>query len=242
MRGVTESRGQVITFLDDDDTWVPEKLERQLALWQAARVTKRHALVSCRVSVTNEDGKRLATLPIRLIAPQERYASYQFRRTSVAFGEGGMHTSTLMCDRELLDLEPWDLQLSRHQDWDWLLRVDERHDVAIRMCPDALVNVAVADARSISRSGDWPASLSWVERRSAQLTAREGGDFLLCHTATIAFRAGSRRGGLISAARALRSGRPGLTAWLVWGIHMISPQFVDHVSALHRRLSAQSTG
>src|SRR6476646_6344117 len=28
MQGVTESLGQFIAFLDDDDTWVPEKLER----------------------------------------------------------------------------------------------------------------------------------------------------------------------------------------------------------------------
>ena len=241
MRGVTESRGQVIAFLDDDDTWAPEKLERQLALYQAALATERHALVSCRVAVMNGDGKRsLTALPSRLLSPQERIASYLFRRTSVAFGEGGLHTSTLMCDRELLDLEPWDLHLSRHQDWDWILRVGERHDVAIRMCPDALVNVAVADAVSISRSGDWSASLRWLETRSAQLTARERGDFLLCHTATIAFRSGSRRGGFIAAARALRSGRPGLAAWLVWGIHMISPRLVDHASALHRRRSARS--
>ena len=230
MRGVAESRGQIIAFLDDDDTWAPEKLERQLAVWQAALATHRHALVSCRLAVTNGDGKKSKTLPSRVLSPQERIASYLFRRTSIAFGEGGLHTSTLMCDRELLDLEPWDLDLSRHQDWDWVLRVGERHDVAIRMCPDVLVNVGVADARSISRSNDWSASLSWLERRSGQLTARERGDFLLCHTATIAFRSGSRRGGFIAAARALRSGRPGPAAWLVWGIHMISPRLVDHAS------------
>ena len=241
MRGVTESRGQIIAFLDDDDTWAAEKLERQLAAWQAAIATQRHALVSCRVAVINGDGQRLTTLPARIFSPQERIASYLFRRTSISFGEGGLHTSTLMCDRELLELEPWDLHLSRHQDWDWVLRVDERHDVAIRMCPDVLVDVAVGDARSISRSGDWSASLSWLEKRSDQLTARERGDFLLCHTATIAFRSGSRRGGLIAAAQALRSGRPGLAAWVVWGIHMISPRLVDHASAmLHRLPSARS--
>lgn len=240
MRGVTESRGQFIAFLDDDDTWVPEKLERQLAALQPALATQRHVLVSCRVAVINGDGKRLTTLPSRVLSSQERIASYLFRRTSITFGEGALATPTLMCDRELLDLEPLDLQLSLHEDWDWLLRVGERHDVAIRMCPDVLVNVSVADERSISRLADWSASLRWLERRSAQLTARERGDFLLCHTATLAFRSGSRRGGLKAAAQALRSGRPGLAAWLVWGIHMISPRLVDHALALHRLLSARS--
>ena len=240
MRGVTESCGQFIAFLDDDDTWAPEKLERQLPELQAALATQRHALVSCRFAVINGDGKRLTTLPSRMLFPQERIASYLFRRTSISIGEGVLATPTLICDRELLDLEPLDLQLSLHEDWDWQLRVAERHDVAIRICPDVLVNVSAADARSLSRSADWSASLGWLEGRSARLTARERGDFLLCHTATIAFRSGSRRGGIIAAAHALRSGRPGLAAWLVWGIHMISPRLVDHASALHRLLSARS--
>lgn len=239
MRGVTESRGQFIAFLDDDDTWAPEKLERQLAELQDAVATQPHALVSCRFAVTNGDGKELTALPSRLPAPQERIASYLFRRTSISIGEGVLATPTLICDRELLDLVPLDPQLSLHEDWDWQLRVGERNDVAIRMCPDVLVNVAVTDG-SLSRSGDWPASLRWLEKRSALLTARERGDFLLCHTATIAFRSGSRRGGITAAAKALRSGRPGLAAWLVWGIHMISPRFVDHASALHKRLPARS--
>jgi glycosyltransferase involved in cell wall biosynthesis len=239
MRGVTESRGQFIAFLDDDDTWAPEKLERQLAELQAALTTQPHALVSCRFAVINGDGEGLTALPARIPSPQERIASYLFRRTSISIGEGVLATPTLMCDRELLDLEPLDLQLSLHEDWDWQIRVGERHDVAIRMCPDVLVNVAVTDG-SLSRSGDWSESLRWLEKRSALLTARERGDFLLCHTATIAFRSGSRRGGIIAAAKALRSGRPGLAAWLVWGIHMISPRFVDHASALHRRLPTRS--
>ena len=120
MRGVTESRGQFIAFLDDDDTWAPEKLERQLAELQAALATQPHALVSCRFAVINGEGKRLTALPSRLPSPQERIASYLFRRTSVSIGEGVLATPTLMCDRELLDLEPLDLQLSLHEDWDWL--------------------------------------------------------------------------------------------------------------------------
>lgn len=33
-RGVSEARGSVIAFLDDDDYWLPEKLERSLAYFQ----------------------------------------------------------------------------------------------------------------------------------------------------------------------------------------------------------------
>jgi glycosyltransferase involved in cell wall biosynthesis len=236
MRGAAEAKGDVIAFLDDDDVWAPEKLERQMTFWESASGTCNYTLASCRVAVIDANGTLQRTLPSRLMQAHQRVAEYLFRRTTVAYGEGLLHTSTLMCDRRLIEIEPWDLSLSRHQDWDWVLRVSTRQDVAFRMCPEVLVGVTVADTRSISMSGDWRASLNWLEQHRDRLSARERGDFLLSHTAPIAIRAGSRQGGLVAAWRGLTSGRPGFAAWLVWGLHMISPQFVDNVAILTRRL------
>ncbi len=242
MRGVAEAKGDLVAFLDDDDVWAPEKLERQLEVWRTRPEGQRYSLVSCRLVTLDQDGKQPRTLPARPLRAQEPVASYLFRRTSIAYGEGLLHTSTLMCDRELIEREPWDLGLTRHQDWDWVLRVGQRSDVVLSMCPEVLVGVAVADARSISMSTDWQASLTWLECRAGQLSARERGDFLLCHTATIAFRARSRRGGFVAAGRALRSGRPGLVAWLVWLLHLVSPQLLDRAAAILRRVTARRPG
>ncbi len=237
MRGISEAKGEIVAFLDDDDVWEPEKLERQLSVWCAAAQSRRHAVVSCRIALVDNQGNILKKLPSRVLGPEERVAGYLFRRTSIAYGEALLHTSTLMCDRALVELEPWDSGLIRHQDWDWVLRVGQRSDVALRMCPEVLVAVAPADTRSISMSGDWRASLAWLEKRADQLTPRERGDFLLCHTAIIAIRSGSRRGALIAAGQSLSSGRPGVVAWMVWGLHMVSPRFVDRASRLRSRLT-----
>ena len=236
MRGVAEAKGDVIAFLDDDDIWAPEKLERQMTFWEPASDTCSYTVASCRIAVIDANGMLQRTLPNCAMQAHQRVAEYLFRRTTVAYGEGLLHTSTLMCDRRLLEMEPWDLSLPRHQDWDWVLRVGARQDVAFRMCPEVLVGATVADARSISMSSDWRASLNWLEQQRDLLSARERGDFLLSHTAPIAIRAGSRLGGLVAARRALTSGRPGFAAWLVWGLHMISPRFVDNVAILTRRL------
>ena len=138
-----------------------------------------------------------------------------------------MHTSTLMCDRDLLAAEPWDYSLRLHEDWDWLLRVAARADVEILMAPDVLVGVATADRQSLSETSDWRPSLAWAKEREGLLTRRELGDFLLGNTATLALRVGDRRAALTIARYALVKGRPGVYAWLVWALHLPSPKLVD---------------
>ena len=236
MRGVAEAKGDIIAFLDDDDEWLPEKLERQLAAWPTGPELSAHTLVSCRLSILDHDGRQLRTLPSRLINAHERMPSYLFCRPSIAVSEGVLHPSTLMCDRALIDVEPWDMSLFLHEDWDWLLRIGRRSDVTIRMCPEVLVEITVADERSLSRSADWRQSLKWFVQQADQMTPRERGDFLMYHTAPLAFRSGSRRGGFIVARRALRHTRPSHTAWIIWGVHMLSPRLVDYVLTVRGRI------
>lgn len=237
MRGTAEAKGDIIAFLDDDDEWLPEKLERQLAIWPTGPEPSAHTLVSCRLSIAEHDGGIPRILPPRLISAQERMPSYLFCRPSIAVSEGALHTSTIMCDRALIDVEPWDMSLYLHEDWDWLLRIGRRSDVTILMCPEALVRIAAADERSLSRSVvDWRQSLEWLEQRADQLTPRERGDFLMYMTASIASRSGSRRGGFIAARQALRYTRPSHTAWIIWGIHMLSPRLVDFAITLQHKV------
>jgi glycosyltransferase involved in cell wall biosynthesis len=237
MQGAIEARGEVIAFLDDDDVWLPSKLERQLASLPNRLALESHFLVSCRIVVISKQGQMLRTLPTRIFDEREQIATYLFRRSTLAYGEGLLHPSTLMCDRALIRVEPWDSTVTRHEDWDWLLRVGKRTDVTINMCPDVLVEVAMA-GRSIS--GRWRMSLEWLQHRADLLSPRERGDFLLCYTATSAIRSRSRRGGVIAAWDALRCGRPGLKAWLVWSLHMLSPTMVDYGTRLKSRLSRSS--
>lgn len=56
-RGISEAKGKYIAFLDADDTWLPDKLEKQIAFMEETQ---------CPLSYTNydvvdEDGKHLGT-------------------------------------------------------------------------------------------------------------------------------------------------------------------------------------
>src|SRR5690606_38333668 len=52
--GARESRGDILAFLDADDTWLPEKLEAQMAFWEA---NPRYGLLYSDVYAMTEDGK-----------------------------------------------------------------------------------------------------------------------------------------------------------------------------------------
>jgi glycosyltransferase involved in cell wall biosynthesis len=226
MQALLKAKGDVIAFLDDDDEWFPQKLEQQLSMWPTVD-SKPHALLSCRYVLSEPDQKPQRIEPLRAFESGERVAAYLFRRSRIENGEGALHTSTLMCDRGLLIVEPWDSSLLLHEDWDWILRVGARSDVEIAMSPAVLARISTGDPRSLSKSGKLEQSLSWAERQAGLLTPRELGDFLLCHAAVVAIRSGNRRGALTVAHRALTQARPGFPAWLVWILHLFPLVFVE---------------
>jgi len=54
-------RGEYVAYLDQDDEWLPEKLDKQLAVF-AKYPNQKIGLVSCGANVINEEGKTLMTI------------------------------------------------------------------------------------------------------------------------------------------------------------------------------------
>jgi hypothetical protein len=220
MTGARASTADYVAFLDDDDRWLPEKLECQARLLHSVETP--HVVVSCRVALVDKGGAPTnIEWPRRLLRDGEKVSEYLFRRRQVRHGESLLHTSTLLCDRALLEQLPWRSDLVRHQDWDWMLDVD-RPDVTIRMHPQALVEVREHSA-SVSHAAGWQHSMAWGRSRKDSLTRRELGDFLLTHTAPVALLEG-HRAALTVGIHAVRCGRPGLPAWLFFVAQMCLPR------------------
>jgi glycosyltransferase involved in cell wall biosynthesis len=230
MRAVEAAQGDLIAFLDDDDEWLPTKLEHQLGVWALTVRENPHAIISSRVVTLDAGGKERRLMPRRLLGKAETVPSYLFRRRSLLYGEALLHTSTLLCDRYLFRAVPWDTTLKRHQDWDWVIRASSRDDVSFAMSPDVLVRVGAPDTNSVGMSVDWRASLRWLEDRAHTLNARERGDFLLVHTTSYAVRGGDRRAALYLARRAATSARPGMVAWIVWVLYWLPVGLADRLA------------
>lgn len=219
--GVNASRGRWIAFLDDDDEWLPEKLERQLEL--AARVDGQFPVVVCRlVSRTPTHDEVWPRRPPRSGEP---VSDYLFFRTGPFAGEGGIQTSTIMAPRELLAAVPFDETLIRHQDWDWILRAATVEGTTLAMVPAPLVvwhrdigRPRIADLRS------WRYTSEWGRARRELMTPRAYAAFHLIFVGDLVL--GPLHAPAIAAVvgQAFRHGRP--MGWLIFLGKILLPRRV----------------
>ena len=159
--GVRTAGGEWIAFLDDDDEWLPSKIERQLEAARASKAT--FPIVTTRLIARRADSEEV--WPRRQRRCGEDMGEYLLcREVSVRQGEGFIQTSTLLVPRELLILLPFTRGLPRHQDWDWLIRVAARPDVSVEWAWNPLTIYHIDEGRqSISRRKDEEPSIDWVK-------------------------------------------------------------------------------
>lgn len=187
-RGVCAARGEWIAFLDDDDEWMPEKIERQM---RVAEGMSGVPVISSRLLAESPSSEHIA--PRRLYQPGTPVSEALFCRSGFSEGAYMMQTSTLLTQRELLMQYPFRIGLKRHQDWDWLLRVSREWFVSFQVLPEALTIYRVEDARaSVGRAVDWEFSLAWAHQMRSCFTPRAYSFFLAteCLSRAVKSRAG----------------------------------------------------
>ncbi len=159
--GIKAATGTWIAFLDDDDEWLPLKLERQLEI--AHRSAYGSPIISSRFIAHTTNGDFI--WPTRLPTANASIPEYLFIRESLFLGEAFIVTPTILAKKALLEKIPFSQNLPRHEDLDWLVRASQELDVGIEFVsePMAIVNVMYSKKRqSLSNVNDWKYSLSWI--------------------------------------------------------------------------------
>jgi glycosyltransferase involved in cell wall biosynthesis len=229
--GADHATGEWIAFLDDDDEWLPNKLERQLSVASG----QPSALVTCL--------SRVVTPTATYIWPQVIYDNllpideYLFDRRSLFEGTGFIQTSSYLLSRRLFNQVRFEVE-SPHDDWGFLLRLCKQAGARIETVPEVLVVLYFEEQRPslTTRTSSWAASLRWLDTMQSIVTPRAYSGFCLGVVGSRAAGEGAYAAFPELLNRAFRNGSPRLRHVLPFLAYWAMPQ------RLHRQLRGMLRG
>ncbi len=175
-RGVDAAVGEWIAFLDDDDEWLPGKLEAQIAA--VGRSNARVILGTCKM-IARTPGRDYVW-PRRLPAANEQIGEYVLARRSLTRGEGYIQTSTFFVRRSLMLTQPFKSGQVKHQDTEWVLRLGRLPGAEVVFANDVLAIHNIEEPRAtVSNKSNWEYSLAWLRRDRHLFTPRALSGFAL---------------------------------------------------------------
>jgi glycosyltransferase involved in cell wall biosynthesis len=203
-RGVDAASGEWIAFLDDDDEWLPGKLQAQFDALNGS--TSPVSIGTCKM-IARTPGKDYVW-PRRMPARNEQIGEYLLARRSLTRGEGYIQTSTLFVRRALMQEQPFKSGQVKHQDTEWVLRIGRLPGAEVVFAEEVLaIHNIEEDRPSVSSKGNWRYSLEWLQRDRNLFTPRALTGFVLYQIACEASDQGAWRAFHLLLLEALRYGK-----------------------------------
>jgi glycosyltransferase involved in cell wall biosynthesis len=211
--GVDAARAPWTALLDDDDEWLPGKLEVQLELAKNAEVAR--PIVACRL--LNRTPRAEFPMPRRLPEPGEPLSEYFTVRRGLFHGDGFIQTSTIMAPTGLLREVPFAVGVPRMQELDWTLRALSRDGVGLVYAAEPLVIWHTDEDRPrISSDSPWERQLDWLRRSRPLFTPRAYAALTMSVVSSMAAPTHSPRVFTQLLREAHRHGRPGALDYLTF--------------------------
>jgi glycosyltransferase involved in cell wall biosynthesis len=225
--GVRVLESTNVAFLDDDDEWLPLKLERQLPLLDDHDVSYTRVYAG--------DPEQPSVWP-RDTPGTEDPSEYLFDRRRPWSGAGLFLASTIAARTELARAVQFDESSRQHDDWDWALRAVRAGRLGF--CDEVLAIWHIdPHRRRRSHEHDWRYSVEWGRSHRDLFTPRAYSGFLLVNVYTIALRAGDRGAATTLVREARAHGEPSASQWAIFaGLTVLSPDGVEHLRRLALKL------
>lgn len=203
--GVTEAQGEWIAFLDDDDEWLPQKLELQLKTGSIPSHV--FPIITCSLIARTPGSDYI--WPRRALSLNEPISEYLLTRNSLFRGEGSIQTSTFFVKRTFLLQNPFNESLVKHQDTEWVLRVSNLENVKFEFLAQPLVIHYIEDRQTtVSSKSNWRYSLKWIQNNKCLVTPRAYAGFILTHVSPEASEQGDWKAFGLLLNEAIQFGQP----------------------------------
>lgn len=182
--GVKAADGELIALLDDDDEWFEDKLSSQMDLINKNQLSLKDDFL-CFTSLERYKHKN-QTKYDKL--PNVNYkdsgkaaiADYLFETKGLK-NIGFIQTSTVLVPKRILIETPFTKGLIKHQDWDWLLNVDNNHQLTIIQVeePKIIYHSDVPKDTRVGYINRWEFTEKWLEVHKDFFTKQAYESFIL---------------------------------------------------------------
>jgi glycosyltransferase involved in cell wall biosynthesis len=172
--GAEHARGAWVGLLDDDDEWLPGKVETQLAMVSSVSLLEPKDILIASRYLHRAPGAADVLRPRRLPQAGEPIAEFMFDYLCY------FQTSTLLCSADLMRRIPFQPGLRLFQDIDWFLRVNTDSRVRFLAAPEPLsIYYEPAQRPSITSNTGWRERLAWGQARQHLLSKRAYSSFVV---------------------------------------------------------------
>ncbi len=162
--GAARARGTYLAFQDSDDTWAPDKLEKQLACLRASGAD----LCFCGMNRIPVEGKPFY-YPVHGFHPERALEDF--------LAENRAGTQTMLMRRQVWEELRFDESFRRYQDWDFAIRAAARFSLVY--LPEALADSAVGEDSISAAVKSYPALVKLYAKHAALYAAHPAADAVM---------------------------------------------------------------